>query len=191
MASLTDSIPNADGGTTDYYDDGTWYAYDASGYMYEYNNVSVYSGQVVNNVGGGDGIILGVGSGGSQDNGDGTVTTYDAQGNIIGTVVKATGEPLATAKTQVTMPKTATAADYAARLIADPNIEFKISDVANSPAVKNAMDALLKQGGAWVAKQIGGNTVLYKNNQGGIGTMNIKSLLIPAAIVAALVFAGK
>ena len=189
MASITESIENAEGGVTDFYDDGTFYAYDASGYMYEYNNVSVYSGEVVNNVGGGgDGII---GSGGSQDNGDGTVTTYDAQGNIIGTVVKATGQPLATAKTQVIMPKTATAADYAARLVANPNIEFKISDVANSPAVKNAMDALLKQGGQWVAKQIGGNTVLYKNNQGGIGTMNIKSLLIPAAIVAALVFAGK
>lgn len=53
------------------------------------------------------------------------------------------------------------------------------------------INQLATAGGQWAARQFGGNTVLYKNNQGGIGTMNIKSLLIPAAIVAALIFAGK
>lgn len=191
MASITESIPNADGGITDFFDDGTWYAYDASGYMVDYNNVSVYSGQVVNNVGGGAGGITGTTNGNSIDNGDGTITTYDTQGNIISTVDKASNQPLATAPTQVYMPANATPADYAAVIANDPKIQFKVTDALNSPMVKNALDKLATVGGQWLAKQVGGNTVLYKNNQGGIGTMNIKSLLIPAAIVAALVFAGK
>lgn len=178
MATLVDTIENADGGITDFYDDGSWIAYDGS------ENVIDYAGAQTASVPSGN-VVYGSNS---IDNGDGTVTTYDAQGNIVSTITKATGQPLQTVPTQVYMPRSASAQDYAQVLANDPAIQFKIGDALNSPVVKDALSKLATLGGQWAAKQFGGNTVLYRKQSGGIGSLDIKSLLIPGAVIAALVF---
>lgn len=37
--------------------------------------------------------------------------------------------------------------------------------------------------GQWIAKQVGGQTVLYNQSAGGLGTLNIQNLLLPAALL--------
>jgi hypothetical protein len=44
------------------------------------------------------------------------------------------------------------------------------------------LQQLGQRAGNWIARQVGGSTVLYKQNS-GIGTLDIKSLLLPAALI--------
>lgn len=53
---------------------------------------------------------------------------------------------------------------------------------------KQIDDIVAKVGGKvgnWVAQKVGGQTILTRN-QSGIGTMNVKDLLMPAAIIGGL-----
>lgn len=72
----------------------------------------------------------------------------------------------------------------------DDTVSF-LPGVAQSTINKIANQLTAQAGsaaGRWLSKQIGGSTVLYRQNSGQIGTMDIKKLLLPAAVVAGIFF---
>ncbi len=72
----------------------------------------------------------------------------------------------------------------------DNTVSF-LPGVAQS-TINNIVAQLTAQAGSaagrWLSKQVGGSTVLYRQNSGQIGTMDIKKLLLPAAVVAGIFF---
>jgi hypothetical protein len=66
-----------------------------------------------------------------------------------------------------------------------------ISDSAAASIAANLSASIGTAAGKWLAKKVGGNTVLYRQQAGGIGTFNIQNLLLPGAVIFGLVMLSK
>lgn len=160
--TLTDTQIDADGNTVYYYSDGT--------------------NTVVSPTGGGFNMnYFGSAPGG---------TDYSIYS---GSTPTATPNPQ-TDKVYVPVGQGDTPATIAARVasaqVANPNAQIVLPSGVSNAAINSILASLAGTAGRYIAQQVGGNTVLYRQNSGGIGSLNIQQLLIPAAIVAAIMLAS-
>jgi len=184
--------------TYEYYDTGAVSSTDANGVKVWQSlpggagssggfNMDYFSNPVYSGSGGGGGGVTAVNS--ETDSYGNTIVTYsDGSQKILNA---ANREITAAQESQIAQQQIAVskiASSSGGMLLPDGSVN--IPGVLSNPTVKNILDKLAQSGGQWVARQVGGNTILTRQN-GGIGTMNIKSLLLPAAIIAGLFILGK
>ncbi len=141
------------------------------------------------------------------DNINGTLTTpdgtvYDSYGNIIDNTAGTLTTPAGTvynAQGEIVLPD-GTRVDQANNTIITPDGVTHTNQITlplglTSAQIQQAAVRIAAQTGTpvgqWLARTIGGNTVLYRNPQGGIGTFNVSSMLLPAAILLGIFFLGK
>jgi hypothetical protein len=120
---------------------------------------------------------------------------------VAGTVTLANGTLYGATGNSVTLPD-CSVVDKSAGIVTLPDgtqygnpdttsILSGIFTPAQIAALKNQMAQRLGiAAGRVVARVIGGNTVLYTTPAGGLQTLNIQSLLIPAALIAGLIALG-
>lgn len=137
---------------------------------------------------------------------DGGWIQYDANGNAVDTSYSApepytyTGDAgnvidriQGTVTISTTASDVATAAANAARLPSTNSIKLPggVSQATIDAALNKIIQAGGNAAGNWIARNVGGNTVLYRNNTaGGFGTLNVQSLLLPG-ILLLLILKGK
>lgn len=133
-----------------------------------------------------DGVELSHGLGDIVTLPDGTrVNTAD------GSVILGNGEQFDSSGQIVTLPDGTIVNKIAGTVTTTDGVEYKGANQIKLPfgITQTQVDAftakLGQQAGNWIAKQVGGSTVFYRQN-GGIGQLDIKSLLVPGAILAAI-----
>lgn len=172
MATLVDTIENADGGITDFYDDGSWIAYDQN------QNVIDYVGAQVTHEPANPSDIVRQSDGSYFITDDYGTALYDKNGVFVAYQTADVSGRAEQALSDLGVPNEKTA---------DGGFKIPGWDSLTTQQKKQITDKLGQLGGQWLAKQVGGNTVLYRKPSGGIGQLDIKSLLIPGAVIAALV----
>lgn len=78
----------------------------------------------------------------------------------------------------------------AAAVIANPSANIRLPSGVTSSVLSNVLTKLGTAAGNYVARQIGGSTLLVRKGN-GIGTQDAKSFLMPLAIVAGLYILGR
>lgn len=153
------------------------------GVAYDENGDAYYVDDEITNT---DGIELSHGLGDIITLPDGTrINTAD------NSVILANGEQFDSTGTIITLPDGTIVNKAAGTVTTTDGVEYKGANQIKLPfgitqaQVDSFTAKLGQQAGNWIARQVGGSTVLYRQN-GGIGSMDIKSLLVPGAILAAL-----
>lgn len=164
MADVIDTIDDSETGTEyTYFDDGSVYATDADG------NVSEIT----------------------PPNAAGASTTTNPADTSIftGGTPTTTPNPL---PDQIIIPVSAgdspavIAARIAAATSSNPSAKIVLPTGITDAAVNSILATLATTAGRYAAQVIGGSTILTRQG-GGIGTLNIQSLLVPGAIIAGIV----
>lgn len=128
------------------------------------------------------------GSGGFVDE-EGNVVYYDEERAAFRYYPTNNTQPAGTIPVSAITPAAA-AAEIKARAVTNPSSGFTIPP-ALVPQANQILTELARTGGQWAARQINGQTVLYRGTGGSLATMDLKSLIVPGAIIAALMIARK
>lgn len=168
---LTEVIDNADGSQTFYYEDSSQIILRADGSS-QYIAPPDGTKYAVNTVTDAYGI---------------TTTTFNDGSQLF---VRPDGIPIslqeaaAYANTIIRQKATTVAQANGGIVNADGSINF--GNILTPAQKSQIISQLGNIGGQWLARQVNGQTVFYRGNSGLLGSLNIKDLLIPGAIVAAL-----
>lgn len=176
MPDLTDVLTDADGNEVYYYDDGSQIVLSPDGTQ-TYNAGSASNAPTVtSNVTDSYGIK-------TVTYNDGTQTFQDSNGNFISLSQAASIAGQGNAAQILTK---ATAVATANGGVVNPDGSINFGNILTPQQKGQIISQLGNTGGQWLARQVGGSTVFYRNANGGFGSMDISKLLPFIAVGAAL-----